>query len=199
MRTGTRTARGERTRQRIVDAASQLVLERGIHRTTIEDIKLAADVSASQLYHHFADKHGVVEAVVDALTEVVLANELLTGLDTIEDLRAWRDAVIAAADRVDFRVGCPLGSLGAEAGQSDRELRERIGRGLSRLTDLVGDGLRRMRDSGQLRTDADIEVLALQLVTAYEGGLLVAQVRRDPRPLRAALDGAISLVELAAR
>ena len=199
MRTGTRTARGERTRQRIVEAASELVLERGIHRTTIEDIKLAAGVSASQLYHHFADNHGVIEAGVDSLNEVVLANELLTDLRTLDDLYRWRDAVIAAADRVDFRVGCPLGSLGAEAGYSDGELRARVAGGMVRLTDLVTAGLLNMRAVGQVRTDADVEVLALQLVTAYEGGLLVSRVQRDARPLRAALDGAIALVAAAAR
>src|SRR5262249_1279572 len=54
------TKKGQATRDRIVAAASQLMLEQGVARTTIEDIQAAAGVRASQLYHYFAGKDALV-------------------------------------------------------------------------------------------------------------------------------------------
>jgi len=54
------THKGQRTRQRIIGAAAELIFERGVAQTTIEDVRAAADVSSSQLYHYFDDKPALV-------------------------------------------------------------------------------------------------------------------------------------------
>jgi TetR/AcrR family transcriptional repressor of nem operon len=51
-----------------------------------------------------------------------------------------------------------------------------------------------MRDRGQLVPAADPGQLATAILAALEGGLLLAQVERNVRPLAAALDVMISLV-----
>ncbi|MGO9956848.1 MAG: TetR/AcrR family transcriptional regulator [Solirubrobacteraceae bacterium] len=58
------TRKGQKTRQRIVDAAADLIFQEGVADTTIEDVRAAADVSSSQLYHYFDDKPALVRAVV---------------------------------------------------------------------------------------------------------------------------------------
>ena len=40
------TRKGQETRQRIVDAAADLIFQRGVTHTTIEDVRAAADVSS---------------------------------------------------------------------------------------------------------------------------------------------------------
>ena len=45
------TPKGARTRARIVDAAVRLVHERGVAGTTLDDVRVAAEVSGSQLSH----------------------------------------------------------------------------------------------------------------------------------------------------
>ena len=47
------TPKGERTRARIVEEAAVLIHERGVAGTTLDDVKAAAEVSGSQLYHYF--------------------------------------------------------------------------------------------------------------------------------------------------
>ena len=56
---------GERARTRIVAASAHLIHQRGVAGTTLEDVKAAADVSGSQLYHYLPDKDDLVQAVVD--------------------------------------------------------------------------------------------------------------------------------------
>src|SRR5208282_2449480 len=54
--TGKLTIKGRQTRQRIVAAAAELMFEGGVAGTTMEDVRAAAGVSSSQIYHYFADK-----------------------------------------------------------------------------------------------------------------------------------------------
>src|SRR6185437_15438057 len=87
------TPKGRATRDRIVAAASELMLQRGVARTTVEDIQEAAAISTSQMYHYFADKNDLVAAVIDFQAGQVLAVQHV-GLDRIEsisDLNRWRD------------------------------------------------------------------------------------------------------------
>jgi hypothetical protein len=51
-----------------------------------------------------------------------------------------------------------------------------------------------MRDRGQLGAAADPGQLAIAVLAALQGGLLLAKVKRDVRPLAAALDVMISLI-----
>lgn len=191
----TLTAKGRRSRARIIDAAGRLMLAQGAHATTMAAIQLEAEVSTSQLYHYFDNKRDLLAAVIQSSAEVVVANEWLRELRTVADLRAWRDAVVSAARETGCRTGCPLASFAEDIPDADAELLELVASGLRRLTAVLADGLRVMRDTGDLRPDTDIDHLALILVTAYEGGMLVARTLRDPAPLEAALDSALSRVE----
>ena len=69
------TPKGERTRSRIIDAAAELIYQRGVAGTTLEDVKMAAAVSGSQLYHYFADKEALVQAVIDRQADVIVGNQ----------------------------------------------------------------------------------------------------------------------------
>src|SRR5260370_17033904 len=64
--------RGRETRQRIVAAAAERMFEYGVAETTLEDIRAAAGVSGSQVYHYFEDKQALVRAVIDYQVGAVL-------------------------------------------------------------------------------------------------------------------------------
>jgi Transcriptional regulator len=55
-----------------VAAAAELIFERGVAETTLEDIRAAAGVSSSQMYHYFADKEALVRAVIDYRAQTVV-------------------------------------------------------------------------------------------------------------------------------
>src|SRR5271167_868439 len=69
------TRKGQETRQRIVDAAAGLIFRQGVAHTTIEDVRAAADVSSSQLYHYFDDKPALVRAVVDHQADTMIGGQ----------------------------------------------------------------------------------------------------------------------------
>jgi len=55
-------------------------------------------------------------------------------------------------------------------------------------------GFLRMHALGRLRPEADPRQLALATLAALQGGLLLAQIQRDPEPLAAALDAMLTLI-----
>ena len=69
------TPKGARTRARIVENAAALIHERGVAGTTLEDVKAAAGVSGSQMYHYFPDKDDLVQAVIDYQAETIVKRQ----------------------------------------------------------------------------------------------------------------------------
>jgi AcrR family transcriptional regulator len=191
------TRKGEETRGRIVTAAAQLMFEGGVAGTSLEDVKGAAGVSSSQLYHYFADKRALVRAVIEHQSDAVLAAQqpLLSRLDSLDALRAWRDRAVAIERQLQCKGGCPIGSLAGEIAESDGTAREDIAAGFARWESAIAEGVRAMHDRGELPADTDPDQLALALLAAHQGGLVLTQVRRDTAPLEAVLDAMIDHVE----
>ena len=55
-----------------MEEAAALIHERGVAGTTLEDVKVAAEVSGSQLYHYFPDKNELVQAVIDYQADTIV-------------------------------------------------------------------------------------------------------------------------------
>jgi TetR/AcrR family transcriptional regulator, transcriptional repressor for nem operon len=193
-RAGRLTAKGERTRGRIVAAAAQLMHEGGVAETTIEDVKAAAGVSSSQLYHYFADKEALVQAVIGHQADTIVGHTEQAGLGTPEGLRAWRELVVTQAARSSGQGGCPLGSLGGQLAETDARARGQVADGFGRWSEALRSGLRELDAAGRLRPGMDPDALAVTLLAILQGGLLLAQVERGPRPLETALDTFLALV-----
>ena len=184
------TAKGRATRDRIVRAASELMLERGVARTTIEDIQEAAGVSTSQMYHYFANKGDLVAAVIDRQTDQVLGGQEseLHRVDSIEALHRWRNMMVDVMRGLGCVGGCPIGSLASELSDADPLARARLARAFAQWEDLIREGLAAVAARGELPPGLDVDRIALAMLAGVQGGLLLSQVRRDTAPLEAAVD-----------
>jgi TetR/AcrR family transcriptional repressor of nem operon len=191
------TRKGRQTRERIVAAAADLILQQGVAGTTLDDVRAEADVSSSQIYHYFADKEALVRAVVDYQAQTIVGEihePALAAIEGIDGLRAWRDMIVSIQRDAGCRGGCPLGSLGSELAELDHTARRDVAAGYARWEAAISACLTGMRDRGQLSAAADPGQLASALLAALQGGLLLAKVERDVRPLAAALDVTISVI-----
>ena len=195
---GQLTPKGQRTRERIVEAAADLMLRQGFAGTTLDDVKAAAGVGSSQLYHYFDGKADLVQAIIARHTELIVARHeaLLRELDTLAALHDWRDFVVGTQRSLDCRGGCPIGSLGSEVAEYDEVAREAISASMSRWEAALRQGLSRLRDSGALAPEADPAALALSLIVALQGGLLLGKIHGSTAPLEAALDTALAHVAI---
>ena len=60
-------------RERLIAAATRLLHEQGVERTTLADIAKAADVPAGNVYYYFKARDDVVRAVIDAHVQQIKA------------------------------------------------------------------------------------------------------------------------------
>jgi len=188
------TRKGAETRARIVDAAAQLIYEHGVASTTIEEVRDSAHVSSSQLYHYFDDKPALVRAVIERQADMAIGTQERFDLSSLEGLREWRDFVVDHTRETGGRGGCPVGSLGPALAETEPEARAMLAVAFKRWEASIMAGLLRMHALGRLGPDADPRQLALALLAALEGGLLLAQIQRDPEPLAAGLDVMLRLI-----
>jgi TetR/AcrR family transcriptional repressor of nem operon len=188
------TAKGTLTRSRIIEAAAELVFAHGVARTGIEDVQRRAGVSASQMYHYFTDKDDLIRAVIAHQTDGVLAAQrpVLDELDSFDALDRWRDLLIDLQEQRDCVGGCPIGSIAAELADIDPHARADLVDSFERWEAPIRAGLARMRARGDLRPDTDTDALALALLAALQGGLLLTQTRRDTTALRTGLGAVLA-------
>ncbi|HXF29918.1 MAG TPA: TetR/AcrR family transcriptional regulator [Solirubrobacterales bacterium] len=192
-----RTPKGEATRQRIIDAAADLMRLKGVGNTTLDDVVVASQTSKSQLYNHFSDKADLTRAVVQRWGERRLEQQEddLSRLDSIRGLERWRDAIVQRNTIVGGAHGCILGSLAIEVADRDDEARRTLRADFQTWERLLAEGLERMRIKGILRADADPRDLATGIMAALQGGYLLAQTAHDSAPMAVALDMAIEHVK----
>jgi TetR/AcrR family transcriptional repressor of nem operon len=183
------TAKGQATRERILDVAGELMVEHGVATTSLDDIRARAHVSKSQLYHYFADKDDLVDAVIARTVQQVLDSQpRLADLSNWDAIRSWFDDLVALQVQRDAVGGCPIGGLVSELADQRDDARRDLAEGYARWEAPLREGLETMRANGKLRRDADPAQLATATLAAIQGGLLLTQSRRDPRQLRIVLD-----------
>lgn len=84
--------RGASTRAHLLEIAAELFTERGYERTSIEVVLERAEVSKGSLYHHFANKEALLEAVLEEVERGVAAKLVKAGSDTSDPVEALRRA-----------------------------------------------------------------------------------------------------------
>jgi AcrR family transcriptional regulator len=183
-----KTARGRATRQRIVRAAAELIRERGVAETSVDDVIERAGASKSQLYHYFDDRASLLRAVVAHNADGVLGG--LPPLDSWAAIRSWFDALLEVQVERRARGGCPIGTLAGQLAESDEQARLALAVSFQRWQAHLRAGLLSMKRSGKLHRSADPDALATATLATLEGGLLLTQTTRDPAQLATALDAA---------
>lgn len=194
------TARGAKTRSKIVATAADLMRVRGVGGTTLDDVVSASKVSKSQLYRHFEDKAALVRAVIEYVGDykIDLERERLENVRTFAGLRRWRDAIVETNALQNGRYGCSLGSLANQVSDQDRVARLALNALFDAWEELFRGVLGRFQAEGLLPAQADVDQLAIGFVAAVQGGYLLAQTSQDVAPMAAAIDVAIAHLELLA-
>jgi AcrR family transcriptional regulator len=177
---GQATAIGQRPgkRERLVTAATQLLHQRGIERTTLADIAKAADVPAGNVYYYFKTKDEVIAAVIEAHAEQIKLT--LAFIDAHHRspksrLKAFVREFTAQSEIV-AQHGCPLGSLCSELGK-------RVNQPSLTAAELMRLPVAWAENQFQSLGRPDAHDLALDLLAAYEGSALLANTLRDPNIL----------------
>jgi len=185
-------ARGEATRAHLIEIATRLFASRGYEDTSIEAVLDEAGVSRGSLYHHFASKEALFEAVLEDVEGRVGAQTMAAALAADGPGAALRAGCMAwiklAGDPVVQRI-LLIDAPSVLGWQRWRALDEQP-------LSLMKEVLQAVADEGKLRPEL-VETLAhVLLASVNEVTLLIAG---SPDPAAAMKAGAETIDELLQR
>jgi AcrR family transcriptional regulator len=186
-------ARGEATRAQLIAIATRLFAAHGYEGTSIEAVLREAGVSRGSLYHHFAGKEALYEAVLEDV-------ETKVGMQTVEASRGATGPVDAlrkgfiewirlASDPVVQRI-LLIDAPSVLGWQEWRAMEERHALGLIRAV------LQEIADQGNLRPELVGTLAHVLLASVNEVALLVARADDQEAAMK---DGADAIDELLRR
>lgn len=177
-------ARGRR--REIVAAVYRVLARDGLEGATLRRIATEAGCTTGSVTHHFADRRALLEATVDTAVEESMARLLASWRR--EGPRAGLAEMLPLDETRRQEVTVWL--AGVQAGAQDPELAERLANRCAAAQERLVAELRSRRgdvDGGS--TDADVELLADEVLSAVDGVAVyaVADPRRYPPERQLAL------------
>jgi len=97
MQASTRKTKGERTAQRILDAAEAVFAEKGFEGSSLREIATRADIREPGLYNYFANKKELYAAVLDRAL-LPMAQAMRSHLQQADPLRSYTQLPAAMTD-----------------------------------------------------------------------------------------------------
>lgn len=162
-------------REKLVQAASQLIQRQGYAKTTLAEIAQAGEIPSGSIYYYFKTK----EEVVVAINERRITNLRRLLVETTESLgpRERLEALIqiwVTDKEIDALYGCPIGSLCYELAKQRESLSEEAAKPLRFILEWAEGQFRQLGFAEKSTT------LALHLVTVLQGASLVANAFNSP-------------------
>lgn len=188
-----KTRKSRATRERIMTAASELMMERGNTDFQMSEVSARCHMSKGALYYYFSDKDELVEAVFEAagdelvsvieeaVSQAASAHEALEGLfsELFRRMRTKGPLVLV--------LTVELSGMGSE-------LFSAVSGQLSRIVRIIGELLERGKGEGFVRQDIDTSLAAVCLC----GGLVGATVASASGVMQGSEATSRSLMELLA-
>lgn len=188
-RSGTRLRDPERTRERLLQAASREVYRSGFQSASLDAILAAAGVTKGALYHHFDNKEALGYAVID---EVIAPDNRSQWLQPLERSKDPIAALIGAAQQIsvrpaDVRGGCALLNLAQEMSPLHAGFRKQLAAVFHRWQEGVAAALREGQTRGTVRRDVEPAKAAGLLIAMVEGYGSLAKNAQDPKMMKAGI------------
>jgi TetR/AcrR family transcriptional repressor of nem operon len=180
---------GRATRERILDAAENLVIENGYAATSLDQVIGASQSSKGAFFHHFASKRALADALVDryvaadlAMLDGGLAAAMAASDDPVERAIAFVRYFEDMADQiVQEPTGCLYASILAERQLLQTGASDPIAKAVVVWRERYAELL---RDALPGRTDVDVDALSDHVFVTFEGAFLLARSTGDPDHMR---------------
>jgi len=185
-RRGTRPRDPERTRERLLNAASREIYRSGFQSASLDTILASTGVTKGALYYHFKSKERLGYAVVE---EVIGPNVYGKWVRPLQNVKNPIYALIGAVQRIpvlpeDVRGGCQLNNLAQEMSPLDAGFRKRLAIIFDAWREAVASVLREGQAHGSVRRDMEPVDAAALLIAMVEGYGSLAKNAQDPKVMK---------------
>jgi len=186
-------------RRRILEAARELFLERGLRGVSMEDVASAAGLKKANLFHYYPSKEclelAVLEQAASEMKEQVEAQLSAKGRDPVGAVASMFEQAGRGMRERRCRGGCFLGNLAQEASDHNETIRVRVSEFLRYWTDQLASFLDRGRTSGYFRPELEPRTAAEAILALFEGALLFSKASRRADPVESSKRMAVAYLE----
>lgn len=190
-------SKGEATREKILETAAALIHRKGFGATSINDLLGATGLKKGSLYFHFSGKDALGLAILEKRREGfrTFLDNSLSGATAGEKLDNFLHAVMRTHKKTGFVGGCIFGNTALEMGDTESCFAEFIAKVFEEWVERLQTVVAAAQDAGEVRSDLAADVLAGHMVAAIEGGIMLARLKKNEKPLRDALAAVRALLQ----
>jgi AcrR family transcriptional regulator len=186
-----RKARGDRTRQAILEVAVDLASAEGLEGLTIGRLASELSMSKSGLFAHFGSKEELQLATVEAARDIFIREVIRPSFEAGKGLpRLWKlcDVWLAYVRTEVFSGGCFFAAAAAEFDGRPGPVRDRVAGIMKEWLATLRHSINEAREAGELNADADPSQLAFELNALEMGANWAFQLYGDRQAFSRARD-----------
>ncbi|MES2604214.1 MAG: TetR/AcrR family transcriptional regulator [Pseudomonadota bacterium] len=185
------TTRANSSRQRILDTAEGIILQKGYVGASLDEILDKSAITKGGFFYHFTGKGELARALVERSLEE--DRKMFTGVlaeaDTLSEdplervlifLKLLADGVVG---KTEVHPGCLAVAFIYEIQQFDDAMRTRLAEGIKEWRQLIATRLELVMQTRKPALTVEVEVLADMFIVAIEGGIILARVFNSNDPL----------------
>ncbi|MFG0259116.1 MAG: TetR/AcrR family transcriptional regulator [Phycisphaerales bacterium JB041] len=166
-------------REQVLDAAEEMVQERGLAAVSFQQLADAVGLSKASVFHHFPSKEAVAEALVDRCqSKYGPAYGAVIDSDLTAPEKLVRIAAIFEQGLRENRL-CLLNSLGQSVSTLSESVQADLRLSASRAIDRFARVFEQGRDDGLLAFEGEANDAAAAFLALLEGLQVLARAKRD--------------------
>lgn len=172
----------------IVQIGLDLVLSGGFNATGVEAILKQANIPKGSFYNFFSSKEEFALEIIDKyfadrveFLQPIFNDE---SLPPLERIKKSFETIMLVFECNDCSKGCLLGNLGLEMSDHFENVRQRLEQSLQIWTRSLSGLLLQAQKEQAITADMEVEMLAENLISSFQGALLRSKVKKSTEPLR---------------
>ena len=170
------------TKEKLLDAAEQLMLAKGFAATTVDDICEAAEVTKGSFFHYFESKDQLGREVLERFcASGQKRHQACCGHETdpLKRVYSYIDNMIKMSQDPAMSNGCLLGLFSQELCDTNPQIRAACKKGFDDWTKSFGEVVAKAKATYAPRARFDPQGLAEHLIAVMEGSMILGKAKRD--------------------
>jgi TetR/AcrR family transcriptional repressor of nem operon len=179
------------SRQRILDAAAQIIGKKGFAAVGLNEVLLSAKVPKGSFYHYFSSKDAFGQALLESYFQIYLAEmdqifQPAIASEAQKLMTYWQRWLDSQTRHHDFGK-CLVVKLGAEVADLSESMRLELERGTAQIISRLAAALSRGTEQGCFVLQDSPQTVALRLYQLWLGASVMAKITRTTAPLDEAM------------
>jgi len=171
------------TKEKLLEAAQQLMLAKGYEATTVDEICQAAGRTKGSFFHYFENKEDLGKAVLDhyisSRFQMIRQAPFFKKSDPLQQAYGYVDFMIRMSKNAVSENSCLLGNFAQELSDTHPEIRSLCAQHFARWAKPFKETLDEAKTKYAAKAAFDTQSLAEHFIAVLEGSIILAKATQD--------------------